>query len=218
MSDDGNGDDDSVVMVKTSNVTNLLPDLGSSSSEEENSSDESDDDSNDAESAQGKVALPSIDSLFESVGKPSFLEEDKDAAFEKRVAEISASVMQRQTSGDSGADNPQVSIAERNEARALAEATAAAKEAAKRKKRSIAQSEKTNRRKNAGGMTPNAFLHPALMEAEKRAVEKVSSRGAKDSESAKDKVKRQRLRGQTLGGETTVWKSEEEMRLRQQFD
>lgn len=34
----------------------------------------------------------------------------------------------------------------------------------------------------------------------------------------KDKVKGQRLKGQTLGGETTRWKSDEEMRLRQQFD
>ena len=35
---------------------------------------------------------------------------------------------------------------------------------------------------------------------------------------AKDRVKRQRLRGQTLGGETTVWKTEQEMVLRQHYD
>eukprot|EP00960_Hanusia_phi_P055766 763056-Hanusia_phi.AAC.10 len=34
----------------------------------------------------------------------------------------------------------------------------------------------------------------------------------------KDKVKQQRVRGQTLGGETKRWKSEGEMLLRQQFD
>ena len=34
----------------------------------------------------------------------------------------------------------------------------------------------------------------------------------------KEKVKQQRVRGQTLGGETRRWKSEGEMLLRQQFD
>ena len=35
---------------------------------------------------------------------------------------------------------------------------------------------------------------------------------------AKERVKNQRLKGQTLGGTTTHWKSDAEMVLRQQYD
>lgn len=41
----------------------------------------------------------------------------------------------------------------------------------------------------------------------------------KDLNSAKERVKRQRLRGQAgIGSDFRTWKSEEEMRMRQQFD
>ena len=191
----------------------------SSSSEDDETDDDDEGDANGTKRSHNSVALPTVDGLFESVGPPKFLEEDQDASELVRTREMGEAMLKRhRSSKGEGKASEHLTVGQRNEARALAEATSAAEAAAARRKRTVSQAEKSSamsrqHHSQAGG----SLAHPALFEAEKRALAKGAAR-TRQTESAKDRVKRQRLRGQTLGGETTVWKSETEMRLRQQFD
>ena len=141
--------------------------------------------------------LPSAADLFAAVSQPAFLNCGKAAVVPVQELKRAASV-----SAEDASD-----MAARVEALQAAEAslmadTAAAGETHSREKREKRMKRLAYRRE-AQKTTSDA------KEASKKRVGKILG---------KDKVKAQRLKGQSLGGETTRWKSEEEMKLRQQFD
>ncbi|CAM9973377.1 unnamed protein product, partial [Hapterophycus canaliculatus] len=154
--------------------------------------------------------LPSVDDLFSSTAGPDFLtapgagqdfvikpmkKENKGKA-----AELSSSSAAATAAAAAGSNDPAVTASAKRE-RALAAGAGGVAVGAKKPK--------------AGGVGPAG---PPAMDSRKKGVGGKDKDG-KDKVSAKDKVKGQRLKGQSgIGSDFRVWKSDLEMTMRQQYD
>ncbi|CAN0260651.1 unnamed protein product, partial [Ectocarpus sp. 12 AP-2014] len=149
----------------------------------------------------GGSLLPSVSDLFSSTAGPDFL--NAPGAGQDFIVKAMKKEKKKQTAAEATTDDPTANAA----AAVAAAATAIAK-----RERDVAAGvggTAVGVKKPKGGAAG-----PAGPPVDKR-----KAAGGKEKTSAKDKVKGQRLKGQSgIGSDFRTWKSDLEMTMRQQYD